>query len=149
MTSQTYTDRVKEARKKRWRYLAAKFAVVGMFLGAGMALIGLECGARKLQYTILDRLPNALTILIVGTILVFCTTVPLIICFFAALDVFARRLPTISYVPPVSDQIAALPAEETLLRGSDEPAAGPGELLRAAQSGTLQPSKDLLRPART
>ena len=45
------------------------------------------------------------------------------------------RLVGLAYVPPVAEQIAALPAEEILLRGSDQPAATPDELLRAAHEG--------------
>jgi len=54
----------------------------------------------------------------------------------------AKSLP---YVPPVSKQIAALPPVEILLRGSNEPATTPGELLRAAHSPAISNGKDLLR----
>jgi len=54
-----------------------------------------------------------------------------------------RRFP---YVPPVAEQIAALPAEDILLRGSDQPAATTDELLRAAQAGTTHEAVELLRP---
>jgi len=51
----------------------------------------------------------------------------------------------LSYVPPVAEQIAALSADEILLRGSDEPAIGPEELLRAARAGTAEQAEELLR----
>ena len=55
----------------------------------------------------------------------------------------------IPYVPPVHEQIAALPAEDILLRGSDHLEALPGELLRAAQAGTETASEELLRAQQT
>jgi hypothetical protein len=57
-----------------------------------------------------------------------------------------KRADTLAYVPSVKEQIAALPAHETLLRSSGQPAAAPDELLRAAHKGTLVPSDELLRP---
>ena len=52
----------------------------------------------------------------------------------------ARTLPSL---PP--EQIAALPADQILVRGSEEPATIPEELLRAATKGTAIPSQELLR----
>ena len=54
-------------------------------------------------------------------------------------------------VPPVREQIAiaALPADEVLLRGSDQPTAEPGELLRAAHEGMETPADQLLRAEQT
>ena len=57
-----------------------------------------------------------------------------------------RKKQEIEYVPPVAEQIAALPAEEILLRGSDQPAATSGELLRATHSATETAPEELLRP---
>ena len=54
----------------------------------------------------------------------------------------ARRL---VYVPPVAEQVAALPAEEILVRGSERPDAAPPELLRAAHSGNIEDANELLR----
>ena len=55
-----------------------------------------------------------------------------------------KRL-SIPYVPPVAEQVAALPADEVLVRASDEPPATPEELLRAAREGTVTVAEDLLR----
>ena len=52
------------------------------------------------------------------------------------------------YVPPVREQLAALPADAILLRGSDQPTAAPNELLRAA-NGTESRVGELLRPTRS
>ena len=51
----------------------------------------------------------------------------------------------IPYTPPAWHQIDALPAEEVLVRASDQPAVTPEELLRAAQAGTVEPAQELLR----
>ena len=57
-----------------------------------------------------------------------------------------NRSVDIPYVPPVAEQIAALPAEDILVRGSDRPAATPEELLRAVKvEGETERSK-LVRP---
>jgi hypothetical protein len=58
------------------------------------------------------------------------------------LDQTARFIP---YVPPVQDQIAALPADEILLRGSNQPAASKDELLRADQRIQQSTADELLR----
>ena len=52
---------------------------------------------------------------------------------------------SLPHVPPVREQIAALSAEEILVRGSNEPAAAPRELLRAAHEGTEMAVEELLR----
>jgi hypothetical protein len=60
-----------------------------------------------------------------------------------------QKADSIPYAPLVSEQIAALPAEEVLLRGSDQLAATPEELLRAASAGKMKtPSEELLRAER-
>jgi hypothetical protein len=55
-----------------------------------------------------------------------------------------RALP---YVPPVQEHLAALPAEEVLLRGAEQPAAAPEQLLRAAHKGDRTETAELLRAA--
>jgi hypothetical protein len=49
------------------------------------------------------------------------------------------------YVPPVSQQVAALPDEEVLVRGSEQPSTTSDELLRAAQAGAQTQAEELLR----
>ena len=52
----------------------------------------------------------------------------------------------IVYVPPVREQVAALPADAILVRGANQPAAAPGDLLRAAQAGSkTEVAQELLR----
>ena len=55
-----------------------------------------------------------------------------------------RRL-AIPHVPPVREQIAALSADQILVRSSDEPSATPEELLRAAHTGLVEQAEELLR----
>jgi hypothetical protein len=55
------------------------------------------------------------------------------------------RARTLAYVAPVHEQLAALSADEVLVRASNEPAAGPEELLRAARATAPEPAKELLR----
>jgi hypothetical protein len=56
-----------------------------------------------------------------------------------------RSVRRVTYVPPVHEQLAALPADEILLRGSEQPAARSGELLRAAHAGAETEAGELLR----
>ena len=57
-----------------------------------------------------------------------------------------KKALSIAYVPPVAEQITTLPADEVLLRGSDQPTAKSDELLRAAQPGQELATEELLRP---
>ena len=50
------------------------------------------------------------------------------------------------YIPPVAEQLAALPARQILVRGSDRPAAAPWELVRAANYVKPAKPEELLRP---
>jgi hypothetical protein len=52
---------------------------------------------------------------------------------------------TLKYIPPVAEQLAALPAKEILVRGSDQPALAPDELLRAAREGEATEARELMR----
>jgi hypothetical protein len=54
-------------------------------------------------------------------------------------------LEDVPYVPTVAEQIAALPAEEVLLRSSDQPIPLPEELLRPAHAGAGDMAEELLR----
>jgi len=56
-----------------------------------------------------------------------------------------RMAESIIYVPPVRDQIAALPQHAILLRGSEQPTATADELLRATKEPNETPSEQLLR----
>jgi hypothetical protein len=56
------------------------------------------------------------------------------------------RVIALPVVPAVREQIAALPAEEVLLRGAETPVATPDELLRAAREATASAPHELVRP---
>ena len=60
-----------------------------------------------------------------------------------------RKAKSIPYVPSVADPLAALPADEILLRGSNQPSVRPDELLRPAQVGTETAPEELLRAQQT
>jgi hypothetical protein len=60
---------------------------------------------------------------------------------------FRKEMRKTAYVPPVAEQLAALPADKVFLRGSDQPTATPDELLRAAQARTEVDEESLLRPS--
>ena len=49
------------------------------------------------------------------------------------------------HVPLVAEQLAALPAEEILLRGSYQPVAAPDELLRVAHDRAETEAEELVR----
>lgn len=61
---------------------------------------------------------------------------------------FARESEQLAYVPPVEEQIAALPVEEVLVRGADGPEATSSELLRPARSDPNPEGAELLRADR-
>jgi len=73
-----------------------------------------------------------------------CGFLVLISLFFIAM---LRREETtkLPYVPPVAEQLAALPTEAILVRGSDQPTATAGELLRAVLPGVETKAEELLR----
>jgi hypothetical protein len=64
---------------------------------------------------------------------------------YTALQEIGKEASMLRYVPPVREQFADLPAEEVLLRGSEEGAAQQGELLRAADASPVSKSEELLR----
>jgi hypothetical protein len=81
------------------------------------------------------QLAKAITLSAVGFGCICCVWYPTLACAFAC----------IAFVPPVHEQIAVLPAEVILLRGSEQPAPTPEELLRAARVGSETAKEELLR----
>ncbi len=51
----------------------------------------------------------------------------------------------VPYTPPAWKQIATLPDEDILVRGSDPPSAASDELLRAAREGVETDAEELVR----
>lgn len=58
-----------------------------------------------------------------------------------------RKFEALPCVPPVREQLAVLPADEVLLRGSEMSAAAAAELLRAAHNADNSSDDGLLRAA--
>jgi hypothetical protein len=135
--SQAHRDWVKDAAKKRWKYLVRQhietaLAVTGA-LFICLAFFGVLLAWRGI-------LADAVTAIFVFLIAVaigkfgwwFCHT-------------RCKVANSLRYVPPVAEQLAALPADEVLLRSSEQPAAAADELLRAAQEGSVTEAVELLR----
>ena len=152
MSNQTHADRVTDAEKKRRAYLrevnSANAKATGGCLLLAICVLLTLCGALGLLCALGFFLSETVAdgaISGIATVL-FVAGVP------TALGLLGTRLickkmssiPRIPYVPPVEEQIAALPAA-VLLRGSDEPTATPGELLRAAREATATDTDELLR----
>ena len=77
----------------------------------------------------------------------------LMLVFFASITFFCIWMVSVAaddsrsraYVPPVREQIAALPAEEVLLRGADQPVAATEDLVRPVQAVMETDADELLR----
>ena len=127
--------------KRRRNYLLKKWSATALIVAAAIVcgygvlyvFIGLVQAATHsafvpLLFWLVMSIATAIT---VGSALVFRSSL--------------RTVRTLPHVPPVREPIAELPSDEILLRGSDEPAALPGELLRAAHAREAEPAEDLLR----
>src|SRR5205085_193904 len=107
---------------------------------AGTSTLALMCGSLALASGL-----TGLVILLIayatypvsGDFAVLCAGLALItlcllgIAGFNAAGLF-KEAKAIPYVPPVADHLEALPAEEILVRGSDQPVTAPEQLLSAA-----------------
>jgi hypothetical protein len=138
MSNQTYRDQLKDAAKNRRKYLVRQhietaLAVIGA-LFICLAFFGVLLAGRGF---LADTVPAIFVFLVAVAIGRFGWWFCHIRC------KVANSLP---YVPPVAEQLAALPVEEVLLRGSVQPAAEHEELLRAAHEGAQMDAAELLRP---
>jgi len=138
--NQMHKGPIQDAAKKRRGYLRRKTrlsfeAIISGGLAAFCALLGLI-----FWLMIPPNLESSTGILCVEAVIVALTVVCVRQCYSAWKDVSA-----VLYVPPVAEQLAALPAEEILVRGSDPPAASPDELVRASASIEETPASELLR----
>lgn len=130
---------MKDAKRKRRQYLASKAHKIvgtGMFAGAAAFALAAACVSLLLRQSgpwLTTWAYTAATLLCAGAICCYMTCRT------------ANEAKSIPYVPPVAEQIAALPAEEILVRGSEQPAAPSGELLRAARAGIDTEPTELLR----
>ena len=131
--------------KKRREYLRKKARTgIGGTATAGIS-IGLGLVAALLIFAAVQNIGFSRGNIVLFAFLAFAVLAVAVYFGHVSVSSFkeARAIP---YIPPVREQIAALPADEVLLRGSDQPAASPVELLRAAHDGTETEAGELLRP---
>lgn len=148
--SQAYRDQVREAKRRRQHYLDDKGeAHTRIFVGILAAVIfGLLAFGMVYIATLPHSCyptpcrPSAVTLTLAG----LCALLPGTLALTGVFLTFAGVKESIAlpYVPPVREDIGSLPAEEILVRGSEQPAAAPEEMLRAAESGAIAP-EELLR----
>jgi hypothetical protein len=146
----THQGSMNESWNKRWRYLLKMVRANALRCMGAMSTLG--CGGMLLLFLIaviatwrLDRSVDTSQTVTAGLFALAFLGVPTFL--FAWLwRSSAKAAKAIPYVPPVREQIAALPADEVLLRGSDPPVARPDELLRAARQGTQTGAEELMRP---
>jgi hypothetical protein len=157
MDNQMYRVSVQDLAKKRRDYLSKKsgglsFAYLLGFCAAAAGLITPLAFLGAMLYdncmegedgvpapTGIDKLTDEYPMLVPAAFGVFALGGGLLSSF------TFKKTKSLPYVPPVDEQIAALRAEEILLRASDEPSATPDELLRAASSAIAEPAEELLR----
>jgi hypothetical protein len=145
MSDHTAKVPLKDLAKKRRRYIVARFGTrAAGCAGAAIAVIfGVTTIIVLLSIVAWDGRSDA-----VNTMREMCAA--LLTAGVTCLGIKAAqdandRIFRMPYVPPAGEQVAALPAVEVLLRSSDEPAAAPEELLRAAQAKIEQRANQLLR----
>ena len=139
MSSQTHKKPQEDAAKKRREYLWQKWRMYCWALFGLLALVRVFVSLLDIA-EVRSKKPSmdaAVTIALSAAVL---TTLGAAV--YRKAHDEAKVIP---FVPPVAEQIANLPADEVLLRGSDQPASVPGELLRAAQEGTEIGPDELLR----
>jgi len=135
--NQTHIDRVREARKKRREYVAKK-ASLSFYRYFGV-LLAVIFGGLTLLYAIDDWNTDTAHLI---RLTLFAVVFRFGVWYWTSCTAEAKALP---FVPPVAKQIAALPANEILVRGSDGPISAPEELLRAAHTGIGEQANELLR----
>lgn len=145
MSNQAHTKVRQDVAKKRREYLqtAAWSGTMGccgwsLMVGFGLLTV-LSVGAFVLSITGNYGLPSLMWLfpaLLTGSVTYLG---------FNCISTAHKMADDNDYVPPVREQIDTLPADEILVRGSDEPTAKPDELLRAPQAAVAEPAEELLR----
>jgi hypothetical protein len=136
--NQTHRGPRQDAVQKRRQYVRKKAKAITPAIIAGSLSVLLVGFVLKLAVQPGQMSNSQFAAFVVCVVLTVPCTFVIIFC--------EKKALSIPHVPPVSEQLAALPADEVLLRGSHQPAALPGELLRAAHEGTETAPEDLLRP---
>jgi len=145
---------VEDRATKRRIYLSKKAVLLVLQAFAVLVCIGSPVIAVVLIWWLADRGFRPLHDLLVTGVSLDLPRLPVVVLVIFALLLAATRAgkrisekrKSIPYVPPVAEQIAALPAENILLRGSNQPATAVGELLRAAKAGSDTEAEELPRP---
>lgn len=145
--NQVAKDRARDAANKRRAYLAKKgtaYTAAGLcgfissagFAVATLALLCLICAALNVI-----GISDWVVLVMIG----LCGLAVGTAGYFGSWHGKTRgdRVP---YVPPVAEQLMALPADEILVRASVVPVAAPEALLRAAHGEPQANAGDLVRP---
>ena len=144
--NQTHRKAVEDAARKRREYLRKKavgsvLVVLAVLFCAPLAVLTFVGVFGFLNVRLRSEIIlQAILLLVSSSLLIWVSR---------AAGRINTNINSLDYVPPVHEQIAALPAEEVLLRGSDQPTAAPDELLRAARTGTATDAEELLRAEST
>jgi hypothetical protein len=134
---QSHNRRVGGVEERRREYVWAKAKVMAAAVFGGIAGITLVILALRISFgprpiSDVDGLRLALLLVLM---------LPPTWAIIAA----EKRASKIRYVPPVAEQVAALPNGATLVRGAVPPGVRAGELLRPAAAGCAALEGDLLR----
>ena len=135
--------------KKRREYLRSKWlAYAGLIL---VCILGgstvLAISGAAIGFVVLTTTPNS-AFRHLGTGLIIAIPTLVLMGYVNAYKSQVKKARAIPYVPPVAEQISSLPSDEILLRGSDQPAATPEQLLRAAERAGMETApEELLRPS--
>ena len=137
MTNQPNTGPRQDSAKKRREYLRKKAAaLILLFISAMFGVLLLVVTAVVVSMARHGLGGSGLWIYIWAGFACLSLTVLGVFLFYGSVTM-SRQASSLLYIPPVAEQIAALPAEAILVRGSDQPSAAPGELLRAARAGEM------------
>jgi hypothetical protein len=139
----THKGLVRNAAKKRREYLLAKARCKTIGAVSGLVTLGIIALAVIIFGLAFSCTDVCGALMLAGNVAVLAAIPG------AMWRKSAKFSASLVYVPPVREQIAAFPAEEVLLRGSEQPTATPEELLRAAQVGSETASEELLRAEHT
>lgn len=146
--NQTHRDQVKDPATKRREYLlgtttAHLFATVGAIAAVGFGILTV-IAVIPLAYVFYlgSGVNTPFAVMNIAVVMLLGVLTALSVRLFKISD---KKLDALNYVPPVREQVANLPADEVLLRGSNQPTATPEELLRSAQAGIETDAQELLR----
>ena len=147
MIDHTQREPVRDVAKKRREYLRTAAVKIALALALGFVAIFPMSWAKPILISayhnrsmINGHCSDWVMVFEVGIYLVVAS----VGCIIASGNL-VRTTVKMPYVPPVAEQLAAVHAEEILVRGSEQPAATSEELLRAAMAGANVP-EELLRP---